>query len=153
MQIGQRIKQARQHRKLTQKQLGLMVGFDDNTADVRIAQYESSTRTPKDDMRNKLAIALKVNPRYFSDSNLSDAEDIVFLLFELDNIHKLDLIPLEDGTKTKVNIHLNNDLVNNFLVGWATQKQALANREITQQEYTDWILSWPSSVNNIQKEE
>ena len=153
MQVGQRIRQARQHRKLTQKELGLMVGFDINTAKVRIAQYELSARTPKEDMRDKLATALKVNPRYFSDANLNDAEDIMFLLFELDNMHKLDLTTSKDETKTQVNIHLNNDLVNNFLVDWATQKQSLANGEITPQEYTDWIFSWPSSVNDDPKKE
>jgi transcriptional regulator with XRE-family HTH domain len=65
MQIGERIKQARVHRGLTQKELGKMVGFDEKTADVCIAQYESSMRTPKADMRNKLAEALDINSRYF----------------------------------------------------------------------------------------
>ena len=32
---------------LTQKELGMAVGFPDSCADVRIAQYESDIRTPK----------------------------------------------------------------------------------------------------------
>ncbi len=54
MAIGERIKRARNFRKLTQKELGLAVGFEENTADVRIAQYESNTRTPKEDMLRKM---------------------------------------------------------------------------------------------------
>ena len=75
MQIGQRIKHARTHRGMTQKELGMAVGFDEKTADVRIAQYESSTRTPKADIRNKLAEALNINYRYFYDSHDYAAED------------------------------------------------------------------------------
>ena len=45
-------------RKMTQKKLGTDVGFSDNTADVRIVQYENGTRTPKEEMIKKIAVAL-----------------------------------------------------------------------------------------------
>ena len=44
MAVGDRIKRVRQFRGLTQKELGKLVGFDEQTADIRIAQYESNTR-------------------------------------------------------------------------------------------------------------
>lgn len=53
MAVGDRIKRVRKLRSLTQKELGLAVGFEENTADVRIAQYETGTRTPKEDMLKK----------------------------------------------------------------------------------------------------
>jgi len=146
MQIGQRIKQARKHRGLTQKELGMMVGFDANTADIRIAQYESGTRTPKADMRDKLGEALQVNPRYFYNSDLYAAEDIMFLLFELDGVDPLELTPFKDGTRTRVNVHIKYNLVDDFLIDWMKQKQALAKGKITQQEYTEWVLTWPKSA-------
>ena len=43
MTIGQRIRKARLNREITQQELGELVGFPDDSADVRIAQYESST--------------------------------------------------------------------------------------------------------------
>lgn len=49
MTIGERIKELRKLRGLTQKQLGIAVDFDEKNADIRIAQYESGTRTPKAD--------------------------------------------------------------------------------------------------------
>ena len=152
MRIGQRIKQARIHRGLTQKELGMMVGFDENTADVRIAQYESSTRTPKDDMREKLGKALEINPRYFFDSDLYAAEDFMFLFFELDSVSRLDLTPFKDGTRTRVNIHINYGLVDDFLVDWMEKKQALAEERITKQEYTEWVLTWPYSASKKESE-
>ena len=44
MAIGERIRYIRNLRNMTQKWLGMAIGFDEKTADVRIAQYESGTR-------------------------------------------------------------------------------------------------------------
>ena len=63
MAIGQRIKFFRNLRKLTQKELGLRLGFPKNAADVRVAQYESETRIPKDDLINAFANLLDVSPK------------------------------------------------------------------------------------------
>ena len=83
MTIGQRIKKARLHRGLTQQELGVLVGFPKNSADVRIAQYESSARKPKAEMKEKLSNILKINPRYLYMPENYDMRDIAFLLFEL----------------------------------------------------------------------
>lgn len=40
--IGQRLKFVRRFRRLTQKELGLLMGYSEKTADVRIAQYEKT---------------------------------------------------------------------------------------------------------------
>ncbi|MDL2218981.1 helix-turn-helix domain-containing protein [Ruminococcaceae bacterium OttesenSCG-928-O06] len=148
MQIGERIKHARTHRGMTQKELGMAVGFDEKTADVRIAQYESSTRVPKADMRNKLAEALHINYRYFFDSHNYAAEDIMFLLFELDEQHQLELSPFDNDGATGINIHIPYPLVDDFLAGWMKEKQALADGSITKSDYTEWKLNWPRSADD-----
>ena len=45
--VGKKIQYLRKQQHMTQKQLGLAVGFSESTADVRIAQYESGARAPK----------------------------------------------------------------------------------------------------------
>jgi transcriptional regulator with XRE-family HTH domain len=50
MAIGERIKYIRNLKNFTQKYLGQLIGFPEKTADIRIAQYESGTRTPKADI-------------------------------------------------------------------------------------------------------
>ena len=50
MAIGKRIKYIRSLRGLTLKELGEALGFKGKTSDVRVAQYESDTRVPKDDL-------------------------------------------------------------------------------------------------------
>ena len=52
MAIGERIHFIRNLRGMTQKYLGILAGFPERTADVRMAQYESGTRTPKADFLN-----------------------------------------------------------------------------------------------------
>lgn len=63
MAIGERIRFIRNLRGMTQKFLGLQVGFSERTADIRMAQYESGSRTPKADLVEQLADALDVFDR------------------------------------------------------------------------------------------
>ena len=58
MAIGERIRFFRNLCGMTQKYLGQVVGFPEKTADIRMAQYESGSRTPKADLTNKLAEVL-----------------------------------------------------------------------------------------------
>lgn len=48
---------------MTQKYLGIQVGFPEKTADIRMAQYESGSRTPKVDLTNTLAQVFEVSPQ------------------------------------------------------------------------------------------
>lgn len=57
---GEKLKYLRQKNHLTQKQLGTAVGFSEESADVRIAQYESNQRTPKEETVKRLARELCV---------------------------------------------------------------------------------------------
>ena len=51
MAIGERIRFFRNLRGMTQKYLGQVVGFPEKTADIRMAQYESGSRTPRSEER------------------------------------------------------------------------------------------------------
>jgi len=62
MSIGERIKYFRNLRGMAQKWLGMAVGFDENTADVRIAQYETGARSPREGVLSGIAAVLGVSP-------------------------------------------------------------------------------------------
>ena len=55
MAIGERIRFFRTLRGMTQKRLGMLLGFPEKSADVRLAQYETGVRTPKRDITASLA--------------------------------------------------------------------------------------------------
>ena len=63
MAVGDRIKRARNLRGMTQKELGIAIGFEEKSADIRIAQYESNTRTPKEELLRKKEVELNMNYR------------------------------------------------------------------------------------------
>lgn len=62
--IGTRIRYLRMKRGMTMKYLGQMIDFPTASADVRIAQYENDTSTPKPDLIIKLEDVLGVAPEY-----------------------------------------------------------------------------------------
>ena len=58
--FGEKLRYLRRKNNLTQKELGMAVGFPENTDDVRIAQYETNARTPREELLKKLAQVLGV---------------------------------------------------------------------------------------------
>ena len=144
MAIGDRIKRVRNMRGITQRELGLAVGFDENSADVRIAQYESGTRTPKEDMLTKIAKVLDVNYRSLYEPTLYAAEDIMYTLFELDEHYK---ITLNETENQRIGISFDSKVLNDFMSEWLIRKQELAEGTITKEEYQEWKLNWPQTAD------
>ena len=73
--FGRKLKHLRQKNHLTQKELGMAVGFPDSCADVRIAQYESDIRTPKEDLMKLFASKLGVPVELFTVPVLSEPRE------------------------------------------------------------------------------
>ena len=128
MAVGDRIKRVRNFRKMTMKELGMAVGFDENTADVRIAQYENNSRKPKDELLKKIAAALDVNWRSLYDPVDYAAEDIMFSLFELEEqrigLRLLDVVDDTDPDfpEKRVGVAFNYPLLDRFLTLAGKQK-------------------------------
>lgn len=73
--FGRKLKYLRQKNHLTQKELGLALGFSESCADVRIAQYEADMRTPKEDTLKKLAKILGVHLELLTVPILSEPKE------------------------------------------------------------------------------
>lgn len=58
LSLGEAIKEIRLKRGMTQKDLGVALGFSENTANIRISQYESNRRTPKADLLQQMQVIL-----------------------------------------------------------------------------------------------
>ena len=96
MNIGEKIKRIRQHRRMTQKELGELVDLSAN----RIAQYEMGYRVPKKPLLNQIAEALRVSQLALSDGGNGPANDILEQLFWLDEEQPgvIKLVLTERGT-------------------------------------------------------
>ncbi len=83
--IAQRIRKIRLLRKMTQRELGLALGFTDRTSDIRIAQYENGSRTPKEHYIEGLAYVLSVSTTSLTAPDVRDDYDMMHVLFELED--------------------------------------------------------------------
>ena len=154
MAVGDRIKRVRNMRGLTQKELGIALGFDENTADVRIAQYESGTRTPKEDALKKVAEILDVNYRALYEPTLYAAEDVMYTLFELDEhygIRILDAVEEEGYSKKVPSVNFNSNILDSFMKEWQQRKKDLADGVISKAEYAEWKVNWPQTCDDCGK--
>ena len=62
MKIGKRLRYFRRLRGLSQKTLGMMIGFPEDSAEVRITQYETGLRNPREKLFNAMCAALDISP-------------------------------------------------------------------------------------------
>ena len=81
MTVGDKIKKIRTFRGMTQKELGLAIGFEEKGADNRIAQYETNYRVPKRELLDKMAEALRVDRQNFYTIAPGSAEDFMRTFF------------------------------------------------------------------------
>ena len=84
MKLGARIRKIRMFRNITQKELGRRLGYGENSADVRIAQYESGQRTPKQETLIRIAEILEVDVRNFLSPGIATMDELMETLFWMD---------------------------------------------------------------------
>lgn len=97
LNTGMRIRHFRILRGMTQKALGVAVGFPQSSADVRIAQYESDARTPKRKLLCQLAAALGVSPSQLAVPRIKSGEELCGLLAALEDECDIKLSPRSEN--------------------------------------------------------
>ena len=122
MTIGQRIKKIRIFRGLTQKELGTMLGFG-ASGDIRIAQYESGIRTPKEQMLLKMAGVLCVQPTVFSFRVSISKNDLMQSLFWIEE--------LKGGGE-----------IYDCIKTWEKMKSQYEDGKISKEEYFQWKITY-----------
>lgn len=154
MSVGDRIRRVRMFRGMTQKELGIAVGFEEKSADARIGQYECQSRSPKEPLLRKIAEVLDVNYRSLYEPTLYAAEDVMYTLFELDEhypgmrIYKVEDKTDPDFPETHMAVSFRYRALDSFLLEWQMRKEQLRTGEITKEEYEEWKLNWPQTADN-----
>lgn len=145
MAIGERIRFLRNLKGMTQKWLGMAVGFPEKTADIRMAQYESGTRTPKADLTNTLAKVLEVSPQALTVPDIESYNGVMHTLFAMEDLYGLKIDKLSD----EVCIRLDKGMAANYITmfemfsAWQKECEKYRNGEITKEDYDHWRYTYP----------
>lgn len=144
MAIGERIRFIRNLRGMTQKYLGMKIGFTEKTADVRMAQYEAGARTPKEKMIEDLANVLEVCPQALTVPDIDNYIGLAHTLFTLEDLYGIKIennddqlcLVLDRESKAYPSMF---DIFN----AWSKEAEKLKNGEITEDEYNTWRYNYP----------
>ena len=145
MAIGERIHFFRLLRGMTQKYLGMSLGFPEKSADVRLAQYETGSRTPKADLTAALAEVLDVSPYALSVPDIDSYVGLMHTLFTLEDNYGLKVSELDEEVCLKVDVRKNKDAarLHEMLWIWREQAAKLEAGEISQEDYDRWRYHYP----------
>ena len=145
MAIGERIRFFRNLRGMTQKYLGQVVGFPEKTADIRMAQYESGSRTPKAELTANLAAALGVSPLALSVPDIDSYLGLMHTLFELEDIYGLKIDKLDDEVCIRLDKNRGTSYISLLerFTAWQKEAEKYRNGEISKEEYDHWRYTYP----------
>ena len=144
MAIGERIRFFRNLKGMTQKWLGIAAGFPEKTADIRMAQYESGTRTPKADLTETLAGVLEVSPLALSVPDIDSDLGLMHTLFALEDLYglKTDIVDGEVRLRFDKGSAADASFAE-MISAWAEQSAKYKSGEISKEDYDKWRYNYP----------
>ena len=145
MAIGERIRFIRNLRGMTQKYLGTLAGFPEKTADIRMAQYEAGTRTPKEDLTKALAGALDVSPLALNVPDIDSYFGLMHTLFALEDRYGLTIETRDGEVLFRVDPRKGKDAarISELVCAWAAIAEKYHAGEISRDEYDKWRYYYP----------
>ena len=145
MAIGERIRFIRNLRGMTQKYLGTLAGFPEKTADIRMAQYESGTRTPKEALTKTLAGALDVSPLALDVPDIDSYLGLMHTLFALEDLYGLTVENRDGEVLFRFDPRKGRDAasVSEMVNAWAAAAEKYRAGEISRDEYDRWRYNYP----------
>ena len=145
MAIGERIHFFRKMRGMTQKYLGMLMGFPERSADVRMAQYETGSRTPKADLTRALANAFDVSPNALTIPDIDTDIGLMHTLFALEDLRGLTIGKLDGEICLRLDKSKGTTYLSMFemLSAWEEQTEKLKAGEITKEDYDRWRYTYP----------
>ena len=145
MAIGERIRFIRNLRGMTQKYLGTLVGFPEKTADIRMAQYEAGTRTPKEDLTKALAGALDVSPLALNVPDIDTYLGLIHTLFALEDRYGLTIETRDGEVLFRIDPRKGKDAaqLSEMICAWAPVADKYRAGEISKEDYDKWRYNYP----------
>lgn len=149
MSLGSNLKAIRLFRNKTLKELGQSLGFNMSSADVRISQYESDKKKPRDTMIESIASELEVSPYAIDIPDIESYIGAIYTLFQLERTYGLKVDEL-DGQPIlrfdKLLPHEQNSLYE-YMQNWLEVSKDFREGKITERQYEEWKYNFPKYSN------
>lgn len=144
MTLGDRIRFFRRKTGMTQRELGMAMGFSPLTAEVRVSQYENGSRKPKPGALAVLASIFRVAPAAMEIPDIEDRAKLMQTLFAMEDCYALKPIRIYGETFLCVDTldPFRVDQLNGMLDAWQQQLARMERNEITQEEYDHWRYNY-----------
>lgn len=148
---SERIRFFRKMLGMTQKELGLAIGFSEGSADVRIAQYETGDRTPGQDTIDRMAAVFSISPMALMVPDMT-MNQTMHVLFALEDRLNFDIELRDDG------IHLvfsETDVSAGVFIrmfAWVIKSTLKKGNEPFCDLYDAWRYRFPSKEDNYPRE-
>ena len=112
---------------------------------LRLAQYETGSRTPKADLTAALAEVLDVSPHALSVPDIDSYVGLMHTLFTLEDNYGLKISEMDGEICLRVNVRQNKDAarLHEMLCSWQQAAAMLEAGEITQEDYDRWRYHYP----------
>lgn len=160
MAIGERIRFFRNLRGMTQKHLGLLLGFPERSADIRVAQYETGMRTPKKDMTISIAKALDVTPAALEVPDIDTRIGFLHTLFALEDFYGLHIGERTGEHEGEPFFYFDSDdadegegifvyQILKMIQTWKEKALQYQSGEISKEEYDRWRYNYPDENTEV----
>ena len=145
MAIGQRIRFFRNRKGMTQKYLGEILGFVGKTSDVRMAQYESEARIPKQELVKNMAHFLDVSTHALTVPDIDTYIGLMHTFFALEDMYglKIDEVDGEVCLRLNKSDYSTYTSMDKMLRAWLAEAKKLESGESTKEQYDDWRYKYP----------
>ena len=145
MAIGQRIRFFRNRKGMTQKYLGEILGFVGKTSDVRMAQYESEARIPKQELVKNMAHFLDVSTHALTVPDIDTNIGLMHTFFALEDIRGLKIGEVDGEVVLRLDKsdYSTYSTMDKMLRAWLAEAKKLESGEITKEEYDEWRYKYP----------
>ena len=169
MTIGEKIKMIREFRGMTQKELGIELGFSPKTAQIRMAHYEAGIRVPKKnvlfDMCDILNACIYTLDMDACNGFAQLMETLLWSEEEMEgrmHIARAELDPKMGCEDSEMEVRyaaadeewrnlypamiwFEDSEISKYFKEWSRQKEDLKKGKITKEQYFEWKIQWPNS--------
>lgn len=140
MSLGSNLKSIRLFRKKTLKELGQGLGFSLSSADVRISQYESDKKKPRNDMIESLAHGLEVSPNAIDIPDIESYIGAIYTLFQLERTYGLKIDEMDGQPILRFDKLLPHEqsVLFEYMENWLEVAKDFREGKITERQYEEW---------------